>query len=283
MKCVNRIGLLVLLSLSATLAFSQNSRTVLAAGQPPLTQEMVDRLESVYDSILDIRLNSTQRVRFQKGLIEYWSMHNSAGIQGSLTNLKYYGQSEELASLKSASQKVIVESLRRDIEATGDDVSKVLVEAFDSAHSEMRGSTRAKTFDDLVGVWKRTDFLLPDKQTYGSGQIGAGYTDTATLEIKPDGSYKLVKVHDHYTNGCSRMDGSTELGVVSAKGTDLIFQVKSGSTEITDGCLKRTSRSVIRPHIETLPWSIRPNPDKENIATLCINTGKDTAICYERP
>src|SRR6476619_1527211 len=99
MKIISLIGTMCLLIVSVSLCFGQNSRTILAPGQPPLTQEMVDRLESVYDSILDIRLNSTQRVRFQKGLIEYWSMHNSAGIQGSLTNLKYYGQSEELASL----------------------------------------------------------------------------------------------------------------------------------------------------------------------------------------
>jgi hypothetical protein len=282
MNHVSLFGLISVVLLSATLAFGQGPRTVLARGQPPLTQGMVDQLESVYDSILDIKLNLAQRERFQRGLINYWTTNNTDGISGSLTNLKYYGQPDELNSLRSRSQKVIVESLRRDIEATNDDVSKVLVEPFDAAHSELRGATRAKTFSDLVGVWKSTDFLLADKNAYGGGQIGAGYTDTAVLEIKSDGSYKLIKVHNHYASGCSRMDGSTESGTVSANGTNMIFQVKSGTTEITDGCLNRNSRSLIKPSTKTFPWSIRPNPDKENIQTLCISTDKETAVCYEK-
>jgi len=275
-------GLILVVLLSATLAFGQSPRTILARGQPPLTLAMVNQLESVYDSILDIKLNLTQRERFQKGLINYWTTNNTDGISGSLTNLKYYGQPDELSSLKSKSQKVIVESLRRDIVATNDDVSRVLLEAFDAAHGELRVATRAKTFSDLVGVWKSTDFLLADKNAYGGGQIGAGYTDTAILEIRSDGGYKLIKVHNHYANGCSRMDGSTESGTVSANGTNLIFQVKSGTTEITDGCLNLNSRTSSKPATKTLPWSIRQNPDKENLETLCINTDKETAVCYEK-
>ena len=282
MKIINLLGTMCLLIVSAMFGFGQNPRAILAQGQPPLTQEMVDRLESVYDSLLDVRLSSTQRARFQKGLIVYWSTHNAAGIEGSLTNLKYFGRSDELASLKNSSQKVIVETLRRDIQETGDDVSRVLVEAFDSAHSDMREATRAKTFSDLVGTWKQTDFLLADKNSYGSGQVGSGYTETSVLEISSNGNFKLLKVHDHYGSNCSRRDASTEQGVVITKGTNLIFQIKSGSSEVTDGCVKQTSHAVIKPRIDTLTWSIRPNPEKENLTTLCINTGKDTATCYER-
>lgn len=281
---MKRAALLITITfsfLTLTIAGQTNSRKILAAGEPPLTEEMVERLQSVYETILDIKLDGGAHTRFQKGLVEYWTTRNADGISGSLTNLKYYGQPDELASLKSSSQNVIIESLRRDIEATGDEVSRVLVEAFDAAHGDRRAASRAKTFNDLIGVWKRTDFLVADKPDSG-GQIGAGYTDTGTLKINEDGSYQLVKVHNHYGSGCSRMDGSTESGSVSTKGTNLIFQVKSGSTETKDGCLQQNSRGAIKPHMETLAWSIRPNPDKENIATLCINTGKDTAVCYEK-
>jgi hypothetical protein len=243
---------------------------------------MVVRLATVYETILDIRLTQLQRSTFQSGLVEYWTTRNSAGISGSLSNLKYYGQADELASLKASSQNVIIESLRRDIEATGDNVSKVLVEAFDSAHPTQRSATRAKTFQDLVGTWKRTDFLLAEKAPYGNSQIGVSYTDSGSLEVMSDGNYKLVHVHNNYTNGCSRIDGSTESGTVSTKGTNLFFVVKSGSTETKDGCLNRSQRGVIKPRTETLVWSIRPNPDKNNIPTLCINTGSDSAVCYEK-
>src|SRR6476646_4762903 len=141
MKIISPFGTMCLLIVSVSLCFGQNSRTILAPGQPPLTQEMVNRLESVYGSILDISLSSNQHERFQKGIVVYWTAHNTTGIDGTLSNLKYFGQTAELASLKSASQKVIVETLRRDIQETGDDVSRVLIEAFDAAHSDMRVAT----------------------------------------------------------------------------------------------------------------------------------------------
>jgi hypothetical protein len=46
MKFSSLGGLLLLFLFSITLGFGQSSRAVVAAGQPPLTQEMVDRLES---------------------------------------------------------------------------------------------------------------------------------------------------------------------------------------------------------------------------------------------
>jgi len=196
----------LLFFMSAIAIFGQNPHSVLAQGQPSLTLEMVDHLENVYETILDIKFTPSQRGRFQKGLVEYWTTRNADGIKGSLDNLKYFGRPEELASLKNSSQNSIIESLRRDIEGTGDEVSRVLVEAFDIAHPDRRSATRMKTFADLVGTWERTDFLVPSKSNSGNGQIGAGYTDSRTIEIRPDGSYKLIKTHNHYVSGCSRMD-----------------------------------------------------------------------------
>src|SRR5438309_7817389 len=122
MKRLNWLVLAALYLWFLTGAFAQNSRGVLAPGDPALTEEMVKRLESVYEAILDVRLNASQGARFQTGLIHYWTSNNTDGISGSLSNLKYYGKPDELASLKNSSQNTIIESLRRDIDATGDDV-----------------------------------------------------------------------------------------------------------------------------------------------------------------
>ena len=78
------------------------------------------------------------------------------------------------------------------------------------------------------------------------------------------------------------MDGSTEIGTVSANGTNLIFQVSSGTSQIKDSCANRNANTTIKPRMETFIWSIRPNPDKGNITTLCINKETDTAECYEK-
>ena len=153
-----------LLLLSARVIFGQgsrsNSKAVLAPGEPPLTEEMVSKLETVYEFILDIKFGSSQRERFRQGIVAYWVKGNQDGIKNSLTNLGYYGHQDELESLRNSSQAVIVESLRRDIGDSNDPVSAVLIEAFDEAHADRRDETSAKGFRDLVGTWKRVDYLL---------------------------------------------------------------------------------------------------------------------------
>ena len=142
------IATAILLLCGIAIVYGQD--TVLARGNPALTQTAVERLESVYARLLDIKLDRTQRDRFRQGIVKYWMENNREGIKTSLDNLKYFDSPDEIAELKASSQAVIVESLRRDVADTGDQVSGVLVEAFDAAHPGMRGATRAHTFEDLV-------------------------------------------------------------------------------------------------------------------------------------
>jgi hypothetical protein len=101
MKRTATLAFVFVVMLSTT-ALGQNPRAVLAQGQPPLTQEMVDRLASVYETILEFRFTPAQRSRFRQGEIDYWVNHNAEGIKLSLDNLKYYGQTEQLAEMRNA-------------------------------------------------------------------------------------------------------------------------------------------------------------------------------------
>jgi hypothetical protein len=279
----NFIAIASLAVLCATAAFAQTSRGVLVNGQPPLTQEMVDHLAFVYETILEFKLTPAQRERFRQGEIAYWTENNPEGKKLSLSNLQYYGKDDEMQSLHNEStQNTIIEALRRDILASNDPVSVVIVEAFDNAHHGRAAATSVKTFKDLVGGWRRSDSLLADRQSYGSEQIGVSYTDSGSLEIRADGSFKLVKVHNHIQNGCSRLDGSTESGLVSLEGSSLFFQVTGGSEQVEDGCLKRQSHTVLKPRGDKFSWSIRSNPNNESATMLCLSTPAGKSECYEK-
>ncbi|MFL6466610.1 MAG: hypothetical protein ACJ72Z_01490 [Pyrinomonadaceae bacterium] len=271
------LAIFLLLGISGT--FGQ-SRT-LAQGNPALTQSMADKLEFVYSRLLDIKLNVEQRGRFQNGLIKYWTEKNQDGIKTSLDNLKYYDSPEQLNELRTSSQGAIVEGLRRDAAETGDPVSGVLVEAFDIKHPGQSGETRVRTFADLVGIWKRQDALGAGVDPNSGRTVGVSYTDSGTLEITSNRAFTMVKVHNHCSGTCCRMDGSEEKGTVSLVTGKMVFQTLSGSKLTEDACLAAKQRSPVKAHSQTVTWSIRPNPDT-NATTLCLNTGPDKAECYEK-
>ncbi|PYT01675.1 MAG: hypothetical protein DMF63_02180 [Acidobacteria bacterium] len=254
--------------------------TVIARGNPNLTQPMIDKLESVYSRLLDIRLDSAQKVRFRKGVIEYWTSNNTEGIRTSEDNLKYYDSPEQINELKSSSQASIVEGLRRDIANTSDPVSVVLVEAFDRAHPNMSNATRMMAFADLVGTWKRSDALGARIDPSGRAS-GVSFTDSGTIEIQQNGSFGFVKVHNNCSGGCCRLDGSEEFGSISIVAGNLVLQTNRGSKLTEDGCLHAKQRTQAKPHRESFAWSVRTNPNS-NAPTLCLTSAAGESSCYDK-
>ena len=241
---------------------------------------MVNRLANLYEFLLEIRLSGEQRERFQRGVIRYWEKNDREGMQNIFTNLKYADlPQDELRVFREANQATVVENMRRSSDAQEE---AVLIEAYDRAHPDRQGAKRAMGFNDLVGVWSRTDALGATTNPYNGGVTGVSYTDTVTIEISADGAFKLIKQHTHCGSGCCRLDGAQEYGTVLIEGSMLVFQTKGGKKLVEDDCSPRLNQRVsVPPRRESFKWSIRPNPNS-NATALCWNTGPDTAICYEK-
>ena len=263
------VGILLLI---ASTARSQGS------DQSP-SSEIMNRYIAVYEYILEIKLNTTQRAGLQRGLTAYWKNRDQQAIQHVTDDVAYYDKKEEQASLRATSQLVIVEALRRQ---TKDSVAIVLVAAFDATHPDRKQATQAKGFKDLVGIWRQSDGVLAEK-TPGGQQMGVSYTKSNTLQISADGRFKLVKINTTYSGSCRRLDVTTETGKVSADGALLVFDVQSGTDIVQDVCTPSVNqRKKLSPRKERFPWSIRPNANNNNALTLCWNTSSTTAVCYEK-
>ena len=260
-------------------AGGQTNIIATATGQPSLSKEMTDQYRTIYEFLLEIKLSSQQKIRLQKGLAQYWTQDNTEAIAQTITDLKYYGKTDELESLRGSSQKIIVEAFRRDI---NDTVSKIFVEAYDAAHPERIQLTNRRTFQDLIGTWKRTDGLLAEK-SYNGQPPGVSYTESETVEISADGKFNHMKVHNHYSGGCSQMNGITEYGRIKVNGIKLIFEIQSGSEMVKDACAPPLNKQKkIKPHQEIFPWVIKPDPYNNNVLTLCWNTSDTTVVCLEK-
>jgi hypothetical protein len=253
---------------------------ILAQGNPPLTQRMVNRIEVLYEFLLEIRLSETQREQFQQGVVRYWTRNDREGMQSILSNLKYADlPADELRVFRDSNQATIVENMRRD---TDNPEELVLIAAYDSAHPDRRSATRVKVFNDLVGTWSRNDALLAGRDPYSGAVTGVSYTDSGTIEIAANGLFKLVQQHTHCGSGCCRLDGEQKVGSVSIADSMLVFEVRGGSTLAQDDCSGRSQRVAVAPHRESYKWSIRTNPNNNNATMLCWNTAADKAVCYEK-
>ncbi len=88
-------------------AGGQTNIIATATGQPSLSKEMTDQYRTIYEFLLEIKLSSQQKIRLQKGLAQYWTQDNTEAIAQTITDLKYYGKTDELESLRgSSSQKL---------------------------------------------------------------------------------------------------------------------------------------------------------------------------------
>lgn len=269
----------MLCSLIANAQFSKNEAP--AQGTPPLTNSIVNKVQSLFEYALDIKLSNAQRQRFRQGIAAYWTKNNREKMRTISNNAELANSPEKMKALREVHQTALVEALRREA-AGGDAAPAVLIEAFDSQHPELGSATKIKGFNDLIGNWKSEDYLIAEEQ---NGVIyGNSYTDSRTLQISADGRFKHRYVHENFDNSrrCSRLDSKWEEGTVAIEGAKLVFKIKTGTEMVKDTCSGANAQSAVKPRILTFSWSIRPHVFRPKETMLCWTTEKNQSVCYTR-
>ena len=256
---------------------------VLAEGNPPLTQEMVDKFLAFYEFILDLKFSTEQRDRLQGVMVEAWRKKDRRVMDRVVGDVQYVNshptKEEVKARLSDEYQVLLVSGMRQ---ALPNPLLSPLVEAFDEAHPDRREATRAKGLADLIGTWEWHDALPQQRDPYSGAVSGIGYVDGGKLEIAPDGQFKLLRTHRHCEGACCREEGKSESGTVSIEQGALVFQVKTGTEIARDGCNAQFNRqAAISPHRESYSaWNINHNPAHNNAPTLCWSTAANEPVCY---
>ena len=120
-----------------TRATSQNRDAVLAPGSPPLTASMLSKTIMLFEWSLEIKFSESQKTTIGQVMIEYWRHDNRAEIESTLEIVKVVDgllrESEEnRAQAKPVLRAEIMKSLRND---PNDEISRVVIEAYEAAHS----------------------------------------------------------------------------------------------------------------------------------------------------
>ena len=261
---------------------------VLADGNPPLTQSMVDQRIAVWESFLEVQINREQRDLLQSAIVEEWKKGDKETIQDTLEDIKLYGKPNEIEVTRVANQSAFVESLRKQ---PNEPVVRELIDIYDAAHPERKDFMRAHGMDNLVGEWKRIDYFSPQTNPYTHEVIGASFTDSLILTIFPDGHFKHFWVHGHCDPGnkCCRNYGTDVRGTVSVLGGQLVLTATSETQLSNSPCNPgANSFGAIQPHEERFGWEMRRGSNSG--PALCLATqpfnpweqGSGKAVCYQK-
>jgi len=256
---------------------------ILVSGNPPLTQSMVDHAVAIYEFVLDIELDPGQRDRFQQATIEYWKKDDRKQIAALLESLKLYGKPDELRKIRDSNRQGVIDALRAD---TGSPDSVVIVEAYDAAHPESKGSVEGSRIASLVGTWKRVDYLSANKNRYTGRLEGVSYTDTRTLEVLPEGAFKYSWVHGHcdYTSGaCCHQQASFRNGTIALEGTNLVLNMAPGNDLYKDDCNHSLDKnSPTKAAKVSYPWTFSRDPNQNNALFLCWDEPGKKNVCLKK-
>ena len=262
--------------------------TVLAAGDPPLTQAMVDQRIVVWEVFFEVKINREQHDLLQRLLVEAWKQGDQEDIHGTVEDVKLYGKESDIVALRATNRSAYVDSLRKQ---PNDALARLILEIYDAAHPERKDFMRAHGMGDLVGEWKRIDYLSPTTAPYSHEVIGISFTDSLILDFYSDGHFKHFWVHSHCDSGyrCCRKYGTDVSGTVFVEGGKLVLKAESG-TQLSDVPCNPAANSFghIQPHEESFALSIKRRAN--NGLALCLaaqpfdpwQQGPGKTMCYEK-
>jgi hypothetical protein len=273
---------------SARIAFGSpaSSSTVLAPGDPPLTQKMVDERLAVWEEFLELKFTPAERKTLRDDLVAAWKAGDKDVVKNTLSDDNLYGQHDKIADIRRVGQSTYVDKLDKPpILAGALDLKKF----YYRAHPDRKNVLESRGLGDLVGTWKRGDALTPDRNPVTNGLSGVSMTDSLTLNIYPDGHFRHQWSHTHCDNGnlCCDTFATDVSGSIAGDKKKLVLNGTAGNELVREPCMPKMNHfGPIKPHEETFQWSISRNSDNQTV--LCLSSPPfhpwdkkpEAGVCY---
>lgn len=218
--------------------FGQNR--VLADGNPPLTDQMVERFIGLMEWSLDVQFSDSDRSKVEKQLIKYWQTNDEKEIKSVLNILNF---EKNLANASEAKKREIQPQLKQQLlEAMEKDSNEPLNAILLAIYKRNDEPTNVSgDINSLVGKWQ----VLHGNSIVGvdinSGRIGDGNAMIAQWEIKPSSSVIYSFVLQQSNFGCTTRLKTSKTGTASVSGSKVIFNYSGGTTVSEDNCNKNNN------------------------------------------
>ena len=123
---------------TASTTSSVQSNGMLAAGKPPLTQEMVNQLRAFFEWALDISLTPTQQSQLKNALVNVWKKNDRGEIESTITTVQMQAQlAQSTPDARTRARNQVQAALLKSLHADSNDaISRMLLTAYESAHGQ---------------------------------------------------------------------------------------------------------------------------------------------------
>ena len=272
MKIINAFFIaLILLTIPA---FGQ-SKNVLADGNPPLTQTMINRLTTLMQWSLDSDFSDEERSELRSAVVSYWKNGDEKSIKSVLDTLafeqKLAGASEDQKrNLQPQVQQKLLEEFEKD---ANEPLNKVLLAAYRRNHDANNSNAETGgSLEALIGRWQVRHANSMTTQNVYTGALGDANGMIAEYDIKPDGSVIFSFFMSQNNYGCTTKIKTSKTGRVVVNGSRAVFNYTKGTTTSSDSCIaKNNYTKSLGQTVETLDFTIsRENGKKQ----FCFSDGK---------
>lgn len=219
-------------------SFAQNK--TLADGNPPLTNQMVNRFVGLMEWSLDIQFSDSDKLKVEKQLIKYWQTNDEKEIKPVLNILNF---EKNLATASDAKKREVQPQLKEQLleamEKDSNEPLNVILSAIYDRNNEPENS--GGDINSLVGKWQ----VLHGNSIVGvdinSGRIGDGNAMVAQWEIKPNGGVIYSFILQQANFGCTTRLKTSKTGTATVSGSNVTFNYNGGTTISEDNCNKNNN------------------------------------------
>jgi hypothetical protein len=248
-------------------AAPQAGDAVLAEGQPPLTQEMVDQLVDFFGWAFEAQFTDAEREQFARQRVEEWKRGDREAVESAQKLLALRARilaapEGERAGLRAGIRETILKELRKQ----SDETSRLLLGVYDRAHGKtsapnldtpsggpVGGPVKAGREDDpwapkvtpragkadaseLVGEWTQSEVSTLDFVNPNTGAHADPSGERLSFRLFPDGTYKIGWMLQSSLYGCTSQVFAYRTGSYTLDGETLTFTDKTYTLTSKDNC-----------------------------------------------
>ena len=273
--------------LSVSLNAQDTGDTILVAGNPPLTQTMVNQLIDFFEFGLHGKFTNAQRAEFQKQRMIEWQTGTAGNKDNILSLLDMRSKlmalnDKQLKEAQIKLQDYLVETFSKQPD---EPTSRLLMSVHKNGKTNQAvtnpvaagGSTNTR---DLAGTWQSGSVSSMEIV----GQPGGTYTNGGGTQVlytfRPNGTYEYAALTTQNTYTCHTEFMTYKTGTVTVNGNVLTLIPKTSKFTSKDSCSSRNNyEKPAGMERETYNWSVQRD---EYGIKLCLQNNRVNDCAYKR-
>lgn len=275
--------------------------TVLAEGNPPLTQGLINRLIDLYEFSLAGRFTADQKKEFSRQLVAQWKSNDTKAMSSYRQLLEIYDKlsvldDAKLREAQSQFQSTLVSALKKN---PRQGYNPLLIAVYNRAHADdaiemessaaesgsfgdsiSSGSSSGSTPNQLIGKWQAGSSSSINYTNSATGASTNGGGTQVIYTFFPDGRFEYASLYSLTSYSCTTNTLLYKTGHVEFSGSTMTLVTEGGNFTSKDNCNAQYNyEKPAKLDRESFNWSVQRD---EYGTKLCLQGPTGNGCAYKR-